>query len=31
MGRFEGISLVGKIVILSMELIQIWGSAVYLD
>ena len=31
MGRFEGISLVGKIVILSMELIQIWGSTVYLD
>ena len=31
MGKFEGNSLVGKIVILSRELIQIWGSAVYLD
>ena len=31
MGKFEGISLVGKIVILSKELINIWGSAVYLD
>ena len=31
MGKFEGKSLVGKIVILSKELIKIWGSAVYLD
>ena len=31
MGKFEGNSLIGKIVILSMELNQIWGSAVYLD
>ena len=31
MGKFEGNSLVGKIVILSWELNQIWGSAVYLD
>ena len=31
MGKFEENSLVGKIVILSRELIQIWGSAVYLD
>ena len=31
MGKFEGNSLVGKIVILSRELIKIWGSAVYLD
>ena len=31
MGKFEGNSLVGKIVILSRELNQIWGSAVYLD
>ena len=31
MGKFEGNSLVGKIVILSRELIQIWGCAVYLD
>ena len=30
-GKFEGNSLVGKIVILSRELNQIWGSAVYLD
>ena len=30
MGKFEGNSLVGKIVILSRELNQIWGSAVYL-
>ena len=29
MGKFEGNSLVGKIVILSRELIRIWGSAVY--
>ena len=31
MGKFERNSLVGKIVILSRELNQIWGSAVYLD
>ena len=31
MGKFEGHSLIGKIVILSRELNQIWGSAVYLD
>ena len=31
MGKFEGNSLVGKIVILSRELNQIWGSTVYLD
>ena len=31
MGKFEGKSLFGKIVILSRELNQIWGSAVYLD
>ena len=31
MWKFEGNSLVGKIVILSRELNQIWGSAVYLD
>ena len=31
MGKFEGNSLVGKIVILSKELIKIWGSAVYFD
>ena len=31
MGKFEGNSLVGKIVILSKELIKIWGSAVCLD
>ena len=31
MGNFEGNSLIGKIVILSRELNQIWGSAVYLD
>ena len=31
MGKFEGNSLVGKIVILSWELHQIWRSAVYLD
>ena len=31
MGKFEGNSLVGKIVIPSRELIQIWGSAVHLD
>ena len=31
MGKFEGNSLVGNIVILSRELIQIWGCAVYLD
>ena len=31
MEKFEGNSLIGKIVILSRELIQIWGSAVYLD
>ena len=31
MGKFEGNSLVGKIVILSRELNQIWGSAVYLN
>ena len=31
MGKFEGNSLLGKIVILSRELNQIWGSAVYLD
>ena len=31
MGKFEGNSLIGKIVILSRELNQIWGSAVYLD
>ena len=30
-GKFEGNSLVGKIVILSRELNQIWGSAVYSD
>ena len=30
MGKFEGNSLIGKIVILSRELNQIWGSAVYL-
>ena len=30
-GRFEGNSLVGKIVILSRELIKIWGSAFYWD
>ena len=29
--KFEGNSLVGKIVILSRELNQIWGSTVYLD
>ena len=31
MGKFEGNSLIGKIVILSKELNPIWGSAVYLD
>ena len=31
MGKFEGNSLIGKIVVLSKELNQIWGSAVYLD
>ena len=31
MGKFEGNSLIGKIVILSRELNPIWGSAVYLD
>ena len=31
MGKFEGNSLIGKIVILLRELNQIWGSAVYLD
>ena len=31
MVKFEGNSLIGKIVILSRELNQIWGSAVYLD
>ena len=31
MGKFEGNSLVRKIVILFRELNQIWGSAVYLD
>ena len=31
MGKFEGNSLIGKIVILSRGLNQIWGSAVYLD
>ena len=31
MGKFEGNSLIGKIVILSRELNQIWGSTVYLD
>ena len=31
MGKFEGNSLVRKIAILSRELNQIWGSAVYLD
>ena len=31
MGKFEGNSLIGKIVILSRELNQILGSAVYLD
>ena len=31
MGKFEGNSLIGKIVILSRELNQICGSAVYLD
>ena len=31
MGKFEGNSLVGKIVILSRELNRIWGSAVCLD
>ena len=31
MGKFEGNSLIGKIVILSRELNQIWGSAEYLD
>ena len=31
MGKFEGNSLVGKIVILSRELNPSWGSAVYLD
>ena len=31
MGKFEGNSLIRKIVILSRELNQIWGSAVYLD
>ena len=31
MGKFEGNSLSGKIVILSREFNQIWGSAVYLD
>ena len=30
-GKFEGNSLVGKLVILSRELIKIWGSAVYWD
>ena len=30
-GKFEGNSLIGKIVILFLELNQIWGSAVYLD
>ena len=30
-GKFEGNSLIGKIVILFWELNQIWGSAVYLD
>ena len=29
--KFEGNSLIGKIVILLCELNQIWGSAVYLD
>ena len=31
MGKFEGNSLIRKIVILSRVLNQIWGSAVYLD
>ena len=31
MGKFEGNVLVGKIIILSRELNQIWGSALYLD
>ena len=31
MGKFERKSFIGKIVILSRELNQIWGSAVYLD
>ena len=31
MGKFEGNSFVGKIVILSRELNQIWGCTVYLD
>ena len=31
MGKFEGNSLIGRIVILSRELNQIWGSAEYLD
>ena len=30
-GKFEGNSLIGKIVILFWELNQIWGSGVYLD
>ena len=30
-GKFEGNSLIGKIVILSKELNQIWGSTVNLD
>ena len=30
-GKFEGNSLIGKIVILFWELHQIWGSGVYLD
>ena len=31
MGKFEGNSLIGKIVILSRKVIKSWGSAVYLD
>ena len=31
MGKFEGNSLIGKTVILSRELNQIWGYTVYLD
>ena len=30
-GRFEGNSLIGKIVISSRKVIKSWGSAVYLD
>ena len=30
-GKFEGNSLIGKIVILSRKVIKSWGSAVYLD